>query len=143
MAGTMTGKVALVTGGSSGIGRATCVRFAQEGAAVVLAARRVAEGEQTAQLVREAGGEALFVRTDVARPADVQALVTTCLTRYGRLDYACNNAGTEGAIGPLVECSEAQWDTIIGTKSLSDMGAFVQNDSGVSLAENLGFSATC
>ena len=115
MAGTMTGKVALVTGGSSGIGRATCVRFAQEGAAVVLAARRVAEGEQTAQLVREAGGEALFVRTDVARPADVQALVTACLARYGRLDYACNNAGTEGAILPLVECSEAQWDTIIGT----------------------------
>ena len=114
MAGTMTGKVALVTGGSSGIGRATCVRFAQEGAAVVLAARRVAEGEQTAQLVREAGGEALFVRTDVARPADVQALVTACLARYGRLDYACNNAGTEGPVGPLAECSEAQWDTIMG-----------------------------
>jgi len=114
MAGTMTGKVVLVTGGSSGIGRATCVRFAQEGAAVVLAARRVAEGEQTVQLVREAGGEALFVRTDVAQPADVQALVTTCLARYGRLDYACNNAGIEGAIVPLVEYSEAQWDTIMG-----------------------------
>jgi NAD(P)-dependent dehydrogenase (short-subunit alcohol dehydrogenase family) len=114
MAGTMTGKVVLVTGGSSGIGRATCVRFAQEGAVVVLAARRVAEGEQTAQLVRQAGGEALFVRTDVAQPADVQALVTTCLERYGRLDYACNNAGIEGTIVPLVEASEAQWDTIMG-----------------------------
>ena len=114
MAGTMTGKVALVTGGSSGIGRATCIRFAQEGAAVVLAARRVAEGEQTAQLVREAGGEALFVRTNVAQPADVQALVATCLARYGRLDYACNNAGTEGPVGLLAECSEAQWDTIMG-----------------------------
>jgi NAD(P)-dependent dehydrogenase (short-subunit alcohol dehydrogenase family) len=114
MAGTMTGKVVLVTGGSSGIGRATCVRFAQEGAVVVLAARRVAEGEQTAQLVRKTGGEALFVRTDVAQPADVQALVTTCLERYGRLDYACNNAGIEGTIVPLVEASEAQWDTIMG-----------------------------
>lgn len=114
MAGTMTGKVVLVTGGSSGIGRATCVRFAQEGAAVVLAARRVVEGEQTAQHVREAGGEALFVRTDVAQPADVQALVTTCLARYGRLDYACNNAGIEGTSVPLVEYSEAQWDTIMG-----------------------------
>ena len=115
MAGTMKGKVALVTGGSSGIGRATCIRFAQEGAAVVLGARRVAEGEQTAQLVRETGGEALFVRTDVTQPADVQGLVSACLARYGRLDYACNNAGTEGAIAPLVECSEAQWDAIIGT----------------------------
>jgi NAD(P)-dependent dehydrogenase (short-subunit alcohol dehydrogenase family) len=115
MAGTMTGKVALVTGGSSGIGRATCVRFAQEGAAVVVAARRAAEGEQTAQLVREAGGETLFVRTDVARPADVQALVTACLARYGHLDYACNNAGTEGPVGPLAECSEAEWDAIMGT----------------------------
>jgi len=114
MAGTMTGKVALVTGGSSGIGRATCVRFAQEGATVVLAARRVAEGEQTAQLVREAGGDACFVRADVAQSADVQALVTTCLERYGRLDYACNNAGIEGTIVPLVEYSEAQWDMIMG-----------------------------
>jgi NAD(P)-dependent dehydrogenase (short-subunit alcohol dehydrogenase family) len=115
MAGAMTGKVALVTGGSSGIGRATCVRFAQEGAAVVLGARRVAEGEETARLVREAGGEALFVRTDVAQPADVESLVATCLARHGRLDYACNNAGTEGAVGPLVGCSEAQWDAIVGT----------------------------
>jgi NAD(P)-dependent dehydrogenase (short-subunit alcohol dehydrogenase family) len=115
MAGTMRGKVALVTGGSSGIGRATCIRFGQEGAEVVLGARRVAEGEQTAQLVREAGGEALFVRTDVTQPAEVQALVTRCLSRYGRLDYACNNAGIEGAVAPLVECSEAQWDAIVGT----------------------------
>jgi len=114
MAGAMTGKVALVTGGSSGIGRATCVRFAREGATVVLAARRAAEGEQTAQLVRAAGGEALFVPADIARPAEVQALVATCLARFGRLDYACNNAGIEGPLGPLAECSEAQWDTVMG-----------------------------
>src|SRR5262245_41546333 len=114
MPGTMTGKVVLVTGGSAGIGRATCLRFAQEGATVVLAARRVAEGEQTAHLVREAGGEALFVRADVAQPTDVQALVTNCLARYGRLDYACNNAGVEGITMPLVEYSEAQWDMIMG-----------------------------
>ena len=88
MAGTMKGKVALVTGGSSGIGRATCIRFAQEGAAVVLGARRVAEGEQTAQLVRETGGEALFVRTDVTQPADVQALVSA-LSRTLRAPRLC------------------------------------------------------
>jgi NAD(P)-dependent dehydrogenase (short-subunit alcohol dehydrogenase family) len=111
----MKGEVALVTGGSSGIGRAACVRFGREGAAVVLGARREAEGELTAQLVREAGGEALFVRTDVTQPADVRALIAACLERHGRLDYACNNAGTEGPIGPLVECSEADWDAIMGT----------------------------
>jgi NAD(P)-dependent dehydrogenase (short-subunit alcohol dehydrogenase family) len=113
MPGMMTGKVALVTGGSSGIGRATCLCFAREGAQVVLAARRVTEGEQTAQMVREAGGEALFVRADVSQAADVQALVRTCVETYGRLDYACNNAGIEGTIVSLVDYSEAQWDTII------------------------------
>ena len=113
MAGTMTGKVVLVTGGSSGIGRATCVRFAREGATVVLAARRSAEGEQTAQMVREAGGDALFLRADIAQPGDIQGLVHTCEERYGRLDYACNNAGIEGTIAPLVEYTEAQWDMLM------------------------------
>jgi NAD(P)-dependent dehydrogenase (short-subunit alcohol dehydrogenase family) len=105
--------VALVTGGSSGIGRAACLCFAREGAKVVLAARRVNEGEQTAQMVREAGGEALFVRADVSQAADVQTLVRTCMETYGRLDFACNNAGIEGTIVSLVDYSEDNWDTII------------------------------
>src|SRR5262245_22907225 len=109
MPGTMTGKVALVTGGSSGIGRAVCLCFAREGAHVVLAARRVTEGEQTAQMVREAGGEARFVQADVAHAAEVQALVRTCMETYGRLDYACNNAGIEGTMVSLVEYTEADW----------------------------------
>jgi NAD(P)-dependent dehydrogenase (short-subunit alcohol dehydrogenase family) len=109
----MEGKVALVTGGSSGIGRAACVRFGQEGATVVLAARRYPEGEKTAQLVRDTGSDALFVETDIARAADVENLVKTCVDRYGRLDFACNNAGIEGALAPLVEYTEAQWDDVI------------------------------
>jgi NAD(P)-dependent dehydrogenase (short-subunit alcohol dehydrogenase family) len=113
MPGMMIGKVALVTGGSSGIGRAACLCFAREGAKVVLAARRVNEGEQTAQMVREAGGEALFVRADVSQAADVQTLVRTCMETYGRLDFACNNAGIEGTIVSLVDYSEDNWDTII------------------------------
>jgi NAD(P)-dependent dehydrogenase (short-subunit alcohol dehydrogenase family) len=113
MPGMMLGKVALVTGGSSGIGRAACLCFAREGAKVVLAARRVTEGEQTAQMVREAGGEALFVRADISQAADVQTLVRTCAETYGRLDFACNNAGIEGTMMSLVDYSEADWDAII------------------------------
>jgi len=113
MAHTMAGKVALITGGSSGIGRSTSVLFAREGAQVVVAARRVDEGEQTVRMIREAGGEALFVCTDVAQAAAVQELVQASVEKYGRLDYAVNNAGVEGSITPLIEYSENDWDTII------------------------------
>ena len=113
MAGSMMGKVALITGGSSGIGRATCAAFAREGATVVLAARRANEGEETAELVRAAGSEALFVRADISQSSDVQVLVDTCVKRYGRLDYACNNAGIEGALALLVDYTEEQWDDVI------------------------------
>ena len=115
MPGTMTGKVAVVTGGSAGIGRATCLCFAREGATVVLAARRVPEGEQTAQMIRDTGGEALFVRTDVAHAAQVRTLMRTCVETYGRLDYACNNAGIEGPTASLVEYTQADWDAIVAT----------------------------
>jgi NAD(P)-dependent dehydrogenase (short-subunit alcohol dehydrogenase family) len=113
MACTMEGEVALITGGSSGIGRSAGLLFAREGAQVVVAARRVDEGEQTVQMIREAGGEALFVRTDVSHAAAVQALVHTCVERYGRLDYAVNNAAIEGSMVPLIDYSEDDWDRII------------------------------
>ncbi len=113
MAGSMMGKVALVTGGSSGIGRATCEAFGREGATVVLAARRANEGEETAELVRSSGSEALFVRADISQSSDVQVLVDACVNRYGRLDYACNNAGIEGALALLVDYTEEQWDDVI------------------------------
>jgi NAD(P)-dependent dehydrogenase (short-subunit alcohol dehydrogenase family) len=113
MADTMAGKVALITGGSSGIGRSVGLLFAREGARVVVTARRTDEGEETVQMIREAGGEACFVQTDVSQAAAVQALVNTCVTRYGRLDYAVNNAGIEGSIVPMVDYTEDDWDAII------------------------------
>jgi NAD(P)-dependent dehydrogenase (short-subunit alcohol dehydrogenase family) len=105
----MDGKVALVTGGSSGIGRATAITFAKEGVKVVIAARRVPEGEETVRQIMEAGGEATFVQTDVTQALEVQTLVDRTLERYGRLDCAFNNAGS-GKPGKLIELAEADWE---------------------------------
>ncbi len=106
------GKVALVTGGNSGIGKATALLFAQQGARVVIAARRVAEGEATVAAIRQAGGEAMFVPTDVARAADAEAVVARTVAAYGRLDCAFNNAGISGG-ALLHELPEADWDRMI------------------------------
>ena len=93
-------KVALVTGGSSGIGRATAIAFAREGAKVVVAARRVKESEETVSLIKEAGSDGIFIQTDVAVEEEVQALIEKTIATYGRLDYAFNNAGV--AMGGLI-----------------------------------------
>jgi NAD(P)-dependent dehydrogenase (short-subunit alcohol dehydrogenase family) len=98
----MQGKVALVTGGTSGIGRATALAFGQAGASVVVAGRREAEGNETVRLIKGAGAEALFFRADVSREADIQALVERTVKTLGRLDFAFNNAGVE-LTRPLVE----------------------------------------
>lgn len=92
MAVMLEGKVAIVTGASSGIGRATAILFAREGAKVVLAARRASQGENVAKEIQAAGGTALFVRTDVSRAEEVKALVEQTVSKYGRLDCAVNNA---------------------------------------------------
>lgn len=100
-------KVAVITGGNSGIGRATALAFAREGARVVLGARREEEGEAVAREIRDAGGDATFVRTDVADVGAVRALAQTAVDTYGALDIAFNNAGTEGAgLTPLMEDTE-------------------------------------
>lgn len=99
------GKVALITGGGSGIGRATALAFGQEGARVVVAGRRAEEGEETVRLVAGAGGEATFLPVDVTNEAAVKGLVDRARSTYGRLDVAFNNAGNEGRPGPLVEQS--------------------------------------
>jgi NAD(P)-dependent dehydrogenase (short-subunit alcohol dehydrogenase family) len=113
MAAELEGKVALVTGGTSGIGRETAVLFAKAGAKVVVAGRREAEGQETVELIRAAGGEGLFVKTDVSRAAEVEALVQKTAERFGRLDAAFNNAGVEGAWIPIVRQSEEDFDRTI------------------------------
>lgn len=109
MAGRLDGKVAIITGGTSGIGEATALRFAEEGARVVVAGRRAAEGEAVVRAIEGLGGAARFVQTDVARGADVAALVEATLAAYGRLDCAFNAAGV-AASGGLTEASEEEWD---------------------------------
>jgi len=95
-------KVAIVTGATSGIGRATAVAFARQGAKVVVAGRREKEGEDTVRLIREVGGDGIFLKTDVRIETDVEAMVNKSVDTYGRLDYAYNNAGAE-ATAPLIE----------------------------------------
>jgi NAD(P)-dependent dehydrogenase (short-subunit alcohol dehydrogenase family) len=109
----LRGKVAIVTGGTSGIGRDTAVLFAKAGAKVVVAGRREAQGKETIDLIRAAGGEGLLVKTDVSRAADVLALVQKTVERFGRLDVAFNNAGIEGSWSPIAEQSEEDWDSTI------------------------------
>ena len=110
----LEGRVAVIAGGSSGIGRAAALAFAREGAQVAIGARRQQEGEETARLVREAGGQALFVQTDVSQTDQVQRLIQAAVERWGHLDCAFNNAGIEGdAFVLTADYSEDTWDKII------------------------------
>jgi NAD(P)-dependent dehydrogenase (short-subunit alcohol dehydrogenase family) len=109
----LEGKVGLVTGGTSGIGRDTAVLFAKAGAKVVVAGRREPEGEETVELVRAAGGDGLFVKADVSKASEVDTLVQKTVEKFGRLDIAFNNAGIEGVWVPIVRQSEEDWDRTI------------------------------
>ena len=113
MAGRLDGKIALVTGGSSGIGRASALAFAREGAKVVVADVTAEGGQETVRLIKEAGGEARFLKVDVARAAEVETLITQTVAAYGRLDCAYNNAGIEGAFVSTTEYPEADWDRVL------------------------------
>jgi len=109
----LEGKVALVTGGTAGIGRETAILFAKAGAKVGVAGRREPEGQETIELVRAAGGEGLFVRTDVSKASEVDALIQKTVEKFGRLDVAFNNAGVEGAWVPIARQSEEDFDRTI------------------------------
>ena len=109
----LQGKVALVTGGTSGIGRDAAVLFAKSGAKVTVAGRREPDGKETVEMIRAAGGDGLFVKADVSKAADVEALVRKTVEKFGRLDVAFNNAGIEGNWVPITEQSEEDWDRTI------------------------------
>jgi NAD(P)-dependent dehydrogenase (short-subunit alcohol dehydrogenase family) len=115
------GKVAVVTGGASGIGRATALAFAREGArVVVVTGRSVVAAEETVQQIRDLGGEAIQVQCDVSNEAQVEAMVAKAVAEFGRIDFAFNNAGVgpDGVtipFGPLTELTETDWDCVIDT----------------------------
>ncbi len=104
------GKVALVTGGSSGIGRAASQIFGREGAKVVIASRDPSKAEEVVRAITDAGGEASFMKADVTSQKDIQSLVNQIVTKYGTLDIAFNNAGIAGKLDATADCTEADWD---------------------------------
>jgi NAD(P)-dependent dehydrogenase (short-subunit alcohol dehydrogenase family) len=113
MAGQFSGRVALVTGGASGIGRASSLAFAREGGHVVVVDVADEEGEETVRLIRASGGEAHFIHADISRSHDVEAMVQEIASTHGRLDYAHNNAGIATAFASTVDHSEENWDRVI------------------------------
>jgi NAD(P)-dependent dehydrogenase (short-subunit alcohol dehydrogenase family) len=108
------GKVVLVTGGSSGLGEATALEFASEGAKVVIGARRAEQSAEVVKRIAAAGGEAHFVQADMSRAADVENLVRETVKKFGRLDCAVNNAGISGPrFTPVADVTEEQWDQVM------------------------------
>jgi NAD(P)-dependent dehydrogenase (short-subunit alcohol dehydrogenase family) len=107
------GKVALITGGNAGIGRATAIEFAKHGAKVVVSGRREKEGHDVIAEIKALGGEAIFVKTDVSKASDVKAMVEETLGTFGRLDFAFNNAGIEQLLTPLPDQTEESYDQVM------------------------------
>ncbi len=134
---TFDNTVALVTGATSGIGRATALAFARQGARVVVSGRRKPEGDETVALIEQAGGKATFVQADVTREPEVVALVDRTLATYGRLDVAFNNAGVEGALGSIHEQSVENYRDIMDANVLGvflslkhEIAAMLQHGGG-------------
>lgn len=111
----LKGKSVVVTGATSGMGQAAAIAFAREGARLVLAARRQEEGEAVAHAARQLGAEAVFVRTDVTVEADIQRVINEAVSRYGRLDIAFNNAGTEGIAAELADQTSDNYERVMNT----------------------------
>lgn len=153
--GMLDGKISIVTGGTSGIGRAVAVAFAKAGAKVVLCGRREDAGQETVQMIRDAGGEGMFVRADVSKSTEVQNLVGKTVERYGRLDVAFNNAGIGEGTPKLAELTEADYDRNFDTnvrsvflclkyeiqQMLKQGGGSIINNASVQSHIALGYSA--
>jgi NAD(P)-dependent dehydrogenase (short-subunit alcohol dehydrogenase family) len=131
-------KITLITGGGSGIGRATALAFARAGAKVVISGRREREGYETLGLVKKLGGQGEFIKADISKEADVEVLVNQTLAAYGRLDVAFNNAGIEGEVGKQThEQSVANYRAVIDTNVLGvllamkfEIAAMLKNGGG-------------
>ncbi len=156
MAGQLDGKIALITGAGSGIGRASALTFAREGAKVVVADIVVEGGEETVRLVKNAGGEASFIKVDVSKAADVEAMINKVVETYGRIDCAHNNAGIEGQLASTDEYSEEMFNRVIAINLTGvwlcmkyeiphmlkqGSGAIVNTASGAGLVGVAGMSA--
>lgn len=107
-------RVALVTGGSTGIGRATALAFAKTCSRVAVADILVEEGKKTVEMIKKEGEEAIFIKADISKPGEVKAMIDQVIKAYGRLDCAFNNAGIEGDQGTTAECTIENWDRVIG-----------------------------
>ena len=115
VAGQFKNSVVLVTGGGSGIGRASALAFAREGATVAVADLAVEGGKETESIIRESDGTAIFIKADVSKASEVEAMVNSVVKSYGRLDYAHNNAGILGNLAPTAECTEENWESVLNT----------------------------
>ena len=140
MENTFKNKVALVTGGASGIGRATAIAFAKKGTKVVIA--DWIESEETMDLIENLGGEAIFVKCDVSKSADVKALIEKTIATFGQLDFAFNNAGIEGTSASTQDCSEENWDKTIGI-NLKGIWLCMKHEIPVMLKKDKGVIVNC
>ncbi len=113
MSGNFEGKVALITGGGSGIGRATAVAFAREKANVIVSDISENSGEETVRMIKESGGDATFIKSDVTQEDEVKELIGKTIEIYGHLDCAHNNAGIPGQSTPLADCALEDWDAVM------------------------------
>jgi NAD(P)-dependent dehydrogenase (short-subunit alcohol dehydrogenase family) len=137
-------KVSLVTGGGSGIGRATALAFANAGAKVVVSGRREKEGYETVGLIKKMGGQGTFIKADVSKESDVELLVAQTVSTYGRVDVVFNNAGIEGEVGkPTHEQSVANYRAVVDTNVLGvllamkfEIAAMLKNPGGGAIVNN-------
>lgn len=127
MSGQLSGKVAIITGSTSGMGKAAAGVFSREGAKVVICGRRTDEGEAVTAEIREAGGEAIFVRTDVSIESDIVRLVEQTLKTYGRLDIAINNAGYSDKPAPFADKTAEEWNAMLAV-NLVGMGLCMKHE---------------